>query len=185
MQVACSNLNIAMNSRCFCVDQHIPNLLAFPLQLLSLPKFPPYRDARLIAQDKASCIPAYLLRQNITRERADKVNVIDATSAPGNKTSYTAATLGRLGNGKIFAFERDEGRYETLRKMMRKSGCNSTSNLPSSLSPPDRITDTKQNTDVQTIHADFLQIDPAEEPYCRATHILVDPSCCAYKTKDA
>jgi len=147
---------LASGSRNFCVDDHIPTLLAFPFTSVSLPKFPPYQDARLIAQDKASCMPAHLLLQQVESEgAADEVVVIDATSAPGNKTSYASATLTKLGGGQVYAFERDQGRYGTLRKMLSRAG----------------------SRNVKSINADFLQVVPTEEPYSEATHILVDPSC--------
>lgn len=88
-----------MSSRVFCVDSHIPNLLAFPLRSVSLPKFQPYVDARFIAQDKASCMPAYLLLAESGPQ--DDVMVIDATSAPGNKTSYVSGTLAANALAKV------------------------------------------------------------------------------------
>jgi putative methyltransferase len=117
---------MALRRRSFCLDEHIPNLIAFPVSSLNLPKFEPYRDSRFIAQDKASCMPAFLLLQGLTRTSSgtDEV-VIDATSAPGNKTSYAAATLCRFGRGQVYAFERDSKRYSLLRQMLSKAGCKS------------------------------------------------------------
>lgn len=118
-------------SRCFCRDPHIPNLLAFPLHSLNLPKFPPYQDARVIAQDKASCMPAFLLVQDlVSNPTSEGVTVIDATSAPGNKTSYVALALSAHlpAQSAVLAFERDSNRFVTLQKMMRRAGCDSKQN---------------------------------------------------------
>ena len=132
-QASALTLPSPTHSRSYALDEHVPNLLAFPLLAVSLPKFAPYQDARLIAQDKASCFPAYLLLEGAEQSRASSVpiTVLDATSAPGNKTSYASATLHRLdststdGNGQVFAFERDDKRYQLLNKMLRKAGCTS------------------------------------------------------------
>jgi len=71
-------------------------------------------------------MPAFLLLQGLTGavSGTDEV-VIDATSAPGNKTSYAAATLHRLGRGQVYAFERDSKRYSLLKQMLSKAGCKS------------------------------------------------------------
>jgi putative methyltransferase len=42
-------------------------------------------------------------------------------AAPGNKTSYISALMGNT--GKVHAFERSEGRYKTLEKMLGRAGC--------------------------------------------------------------
>lgn len=132
--------DVEPTSRHFCLDEHLPNLLAFPLRSVSLPKLQPFTDARLIAQDKASCMPAYLLLADAGP--AGEVTVIDATSAPGNKTSYVSARLhanasaqvrfrafcnspGRLRLAQVFACERDPTRFQTLTKMLKKSHCKS------------------------------------------------------------
>ena len=136
-----SEVVVKGRGRSFCIDEHIPNLVAFPAHSLHLPSFQPYRDARLIAQDKASCIPAYLLLQD---RPIDVDTVIDATSAPGNKTSYVAAVLSTSGSAAtVYAFERNKPRYETLGKMMQKAACSSTfSSRPSGQCYPQcRLTD--------------------------------------------
>lgn len=98
-----------------------------PINAVNLPKFPPYQDGRLIAQDKASCFPAYLLLRDLNVDEVSEVTVVDATSAPGNKTSYASGTLHRLGGGNVLAFEKDEKRYKVLRSMLSKAGCRSKS----------------------------------------------------------
>lgn len=71
-------------------------------------------------------MPAHLLLQHAGSQAAvDDIVVIDATSAPGNKTSYASATLTRLGGGQVYAFERDAERFGTLKKMLNKAGSRS------------------------------------------------------------
>lgn len=81
----------------------------------------------MMAQDKASCFPAYLLLHDYAQNGTPEPVVIDATSAPGNKTSYASATLKRLGVGQVYAFERNETRFKTLKQMLYKADCRSES----------------------------------------------------------
>ncbi|TFK72964.1 S-adenosyl-L-methionine-dependent methyltransferase [Pluteus cervinus] len=83
----------------------------------------------------------------------DDTVVIDATAAPGNKTSHLSALMGN--RGKVYAFERDRKRFSTLTMMLSRAGC----------------------TNVEPCNADFLAIDPADPRFSKVTHILVDPSC--------
>ncbi|KAG8932046.1 hypothetical protein FRC02_001735 [Tulasnella sp. 418] len=130
----------------FCRDQHIQDLLIFPhSQSFKDNEF--YNAGKLILQDKASCFPAAVL--NPPKNGA----VIDATSAPGNKTSHLSALM--QNTGKIYAFERDQRRFKTLQSMVAKAGCKN----------------------VEPIHADFLSVNPREERFKIVTHILLDPSC--------
>ncbi|KAL6302473.1 S-adenosyl-L-methionine-dependent methyltransferase [Sparassis latifolia] len=132
----------------FSQDEHIPDLLAFPPQMQFV-NDPLYREGKIILQDKASCFPAYVLAPPIS----DDSVVIDATAAPGNKTSHLCALMGN--RGKLFAFERDRKRFSTLTAMLSKAHC----------------------TNVEAINADFLSITPEDRKFDTVTHILLDPSC--------
>jgi len=110
---------------------------------------PLYLSGNIILQDKASCFPGLVLSPPAT----DETVVIDATAAPGNKTSHLSALMGN--RGKLFAFERDRRRFSTLKKMIAKAGC----------------------TNVTPINADFLITDPLDLRFTAVTHILLDPSC--------
>jgi putative methyltransferase len=129
------------------VDQHIPNLLAFPPQC-DLFKSKAYQEGKIIFQDKASCFPAYLL----DFEREIKGDIIDACAAPGNKTTHLAA-IGR--DKKIFAFERNKQRTETLKKMVALAGA-------------EEIVTIRGSTD-------FLSTKPSD--FQTVSGILLDPSC--------
>ncbi|KAK0204704.1 S-adenosyl-L-methionine-dependent methyltransferase [Desarmillaria ectypa] len=134
--------------RSFTKDEHIPNLLLFSPQT-TFHDDPLYKSGKIILQDKASCFSAVVL----SPPSMEDTYVIDATAAPGNKTSHLSAIMGN--NGKLFAFERDRKRFKTLEMMLSKAGC--------------------QN--VETLNRDFLTVDPQDEAYCKVTHILLDPSC--------
>jgi len=79
--------------------------------------------------------------------------VIDATAAPGIKTTGIA---GKMENkGKIFAFDQDPHRLQTLVRLTTNFGA----------------------TNVTALCKDFLAINPHDKKYSRVEYILVDPSC--------
>lgn len=85
-------------------------------------------------------------------------NVIDCCAAPGNKTSQLSYMLSMASKRekkdyKVFAFEKDSKRFQTLVSSMSKHDCH--------------------NVTCQNI--DFLNVDPKD--YSSVKYILVDPSC--------
>ena len=76
----------------FAKDPHIPNLLAFNPNA-NLHQMEPYITGKLILQDKASCMPAVVLAPPSGGETV----VIDATAAPGNKTSHLSSLMRNKG----------------------------------------------------------------------------------------
>ncbi|KAF8222089.1 S-adenosyl-L-methionine-dependent methyltransferase [Tricholoma matsutake] len=132
----------------FSKDVHIPNLLAFPPKT-AFHNDPAYLTGKIILQDKASCFPAVILDP----PARDDAVVIDATAAPGNKTSHLSALM--RNRGKLYAFERDKRRFATLNTLLARAGCKN----------------------VETVNVDFLTINPSDAKYQNVTHILLDPSC--------
>ncbi|KAI0701330.1 S-adenosyl-L-methionine-dependent methyltransferase [Cytidiella melzeri] len=132
----------------FSKDEHIPDLLLFPPDTQFV-EDPLYLEGKIILQDKASCFPAYILAPPAEKETV----AIDATAAPGNKTSHLAALM--QNKGQLFAFERNRKRYATLQSMLSRARC--------------------QN--VEAVNADFLTTSPDDPRYSAVTHILLDPSC--------
>ncbi|KAG8934770.1 hypothetical protein FRC01_000451 [Tulasnella sp. 417] len=130
----------------FHIDEHIDNLLVFPPKT-SLLADAAYEDGRVILQDKASCFSAAILAPS------PNSIVIDATAAPGNKTTHLSALMDNT--GRIVAFEKDRKRFTTLEKMVSKAGCKN----------------------VETNCQDFLQTQPSDPRFSQVTHILLDPSC--------
>ncbi|NXK11985.1 NSUN5 methyltransferase, partial [Herpetotheres cachinnans] len=136
----------ALSGKKFLLDLHLPELLVFPPQtdfhdnLL-------YTSGHIILQDKASCLPAFLLSP------AAGSHVIDACAAPGNKTSHLAAIL--KNKSQIFAFDVDTKRLATMNTMLMRAGV----------------------TSFQLAQQDFLTVDPRDPKYSKVTCILLDPSC--------
>jgi len=136
----------ARHSGQYALDPHIPNLLIFNSNA-KLHQNEAYLTGKLILQDKASCMPAVVL---VAEEYGD---FIDATAAPGNKTSHLSALM--RNKGTLFAFERDASRFKVLGKMLKKAGCKN----------------------VTSVNVDFLTTNPRDSKYENVTHILLDPSC--------
>ena len=144
-------------SKIFYIDKHIPSLLALP-RSTNLSTLSAFTQGLLIAQDKASCFPAYLLNPH-----PKDGSIIDACAAPGNKTTHLAALLRiqTATNGislpKIYACEKDKFRAQALQKMLQVAGA----------------------ANLVTLHAgqDFLRLDPDKEPWSNVGALLLDPSC--------
>ena len=81
-------IDVGFHSKGFAKDEHIPDLLLFPPDV-QFNEDPMYTTGKLILQDKASCFPAYIL----SPPADDNAVVIDATAAPGNKTSHISALM--------------------------------------------------------------------------------------------
>lgn len=75
-------------------DEHIPNLLLFHPST-SFRDDPLLNSGKIILQDKASCFPAVVLAP----PARDDAHVIDATAAPGNKTTLLSSLM--KGRGKV------------------------------------------------------------------------------------
>ena len=130
-------------------DAHINDLLLFP------PKTPLYKhnlvkEGYLILQDKASCFPAFILAP------PSNGYVLDACSAPGNKTTHLASFLNAAGT--LVAVEKDRNRFKLLESMCTKAHI-------------------KEKKNITLVNADFLALDYTQEPYSKIEYILLDPSC--------
>ncbi|GMR36895.1 hypothetical protein PMAYCL1PPCAC_07090, partial [Pristionchus mayeri] len=128
------------------VDPHVESLLVFPFH----PDFHTYwmvTNRNLILQDKASCLPAFLLSP------PPNSSIIDACAAPGMKTSHLAALV--QNTGEIFAFDRSNDRVETMNEMLRYGGVKNT----------------------RVLNADFLRVDTSSKQYSKVEYALVDPPC--------
>ncbi|WVR07594.1 hypothetical protein IAU60_004636 [Kwoniella sp. DSM 27419] len=138
------------NGRYF-LDPHLDEvLLAFPGNTTWWLKDEWYEQGGIILQDKASCMPAKVLMEGWQEGEGE---CIDATAAPGNKTSYISALMHN--RGKLYAFERSPNRFKTLERMLSKAHC--------------------KNVTAQ--RADFLESDPDDKQFSQVTRILLDPSC--------
>ncbi|XP_044005987.1 28S rRNA (cytosine-C(5))-methyltransferase [Aphidius gifuensis] len=89
----------------FTQDYHIPELLVFASGTTFYDHLG-YKNGAIILQDKASCLPAYLLNPE------SGSNVLDMCAAPGMKTTHLAAIIDN--KGKVFSVERCQRRYEIL-----------------------------------------------------------------------
>ncbi|KAG5351572.1 hypothetical protein C0989_005788 [Termitomyces sp. Mn162] len=88
----------------FMRDKHIPDLLSFSPRV-TFHDDPLYTAGKIILQDKASCFPATVLAPPAN----DNTFVIDATSAPGNKTSHLSALMKNKGKVSDFGAHNGSG----------------------------------------------------------------------------
>ena len=103
----------------------------------------------------------------MTNQRLD---VIDACAAPGNKTSHLSAILhSRNVKGKVFAFDKDEKRLGTLRRLTSRAGCTSTLLFPflfvfisTSLL---LLVSLPLFLDIVSEHKSFLELNPNDPSY--------------------
>lgn len=155
----------------FISDFHVNHLFIFPASskrywaLSSLAK-----ESKIILQDKASCLPSFLL----SPPRGSVV--LDMCAAPGMKTSHLAAIM--KNRGTVWAIERDRKRFETLSNFVNKTDCKIVKTVNADiLSIGDLIT-------FQSVEYCFFSlmrlfhrslIDPSE--YEKVEYILLDPPC--------
>lgn len=133
-------------------DVHIPHLFGINPSL-KLTNTTAYKDGHVIIQDRALCFPAHILHQGDFKHK----EVIDATAAPGNKTTHSAQYMDKNdNNGVLYAFEKDNKRVQIL-KMMCERATGSRKDL------------------IQITHCDFTTTNPEDFP--EVTGLVVDPSC--------
>jgi len=113
---------------------------------------PVFVTGGLILQDLASCFPAAVL--DPSKWTDDEVDALDATSAPGNKTSHLSALM--KGRGSLTALELAPNRFRTLVKMLGRAGCLKA-----------------DGGNVEPKNEDFLKMEPSTLVRC----MLLDPSC--------
>ncbi|KAK9968455.1 hypothetical protein ABG768_002780 [Culter alburnus] len=135
-----------LTGKTFLCDLHLKDLLVFSAKTDFHDHFL-YKAGHIILQDKASCLPAFLLNPPVGG------HVIDACAAPGNKTSHLAAIM--KNKGKLFAFDLDAKRLSTMSTLLLRAGV----------------------TCHQLANQDFLKVDPQSSEYKEVEYILLDPSC--------
>jgi putative methyltransferase len=137
-------------------DNIIPDLLVLPPTVTGIGELDLVKEGMLIIQDKASCFPSQILMDEWVQG-----DIVDACSAPGNKTSHVASQMFRKCSNSsafrmadVYAFEKNPSRYKLLCDRMQQAGADDI---------------------VKTAHGDFLEVD--WEAFPSVSCILLDPSC--------
>ncbi|XP_038832512.1 28S rRNA (cytosine-C(5))-methyltransferase-like [Salvelinus namaycush] len=138
--------DLNLKGKSFVGDLHLSDLLVFSPKT-DFHDHNLYKAGHIILQDKASCLPAYLLNPPTGS------HVLDACAAPGNKTSHLAAIM--KNKGRLFAFDLDAKRLSTMSTLLLRAGV----------------------TCQQLANQDFLKVDPDGPQYKDVEYILLDPSC--------
>ncbi|CCX30621.1 Similar to Putative methyltransferase C2C4.06c; acc. no. O14039 [Pyronema omphalodes CBS 100304] len=153
VMTAAKGIKTKAGGRVYYVDPYVKDLLAFPPGI-DITTMPCYIKGEVILQDRSSCLPAALL------DPPKEAWVVDATSAPGNKTTHAAAILHGAGGsrkGGVIAYEKDPRRAEILKRMVTRAG----GDVAITVRPGE----------------DFLKARPKSDELSRVTHLLLDPSC--------
>ena len=132
----------------FARDRDLPDLLAFP-PLTDFHDHPLLLSGHIVLQDKASALSGAALGV----PASDESVALDACAAPGQKTSQVAQSM--KNKGKLFAFDLDANRLETLKRLCKRNGLRN----------------------LTAVNSSFLDIDVMSPPYCDVEYILLDPSC--------
>ncbi|CAH2074518.1 unnamed protein product, partial [Iphiclides podalirius] len=128
----------------FTQDYHVKTIFVFAPGT-KLHEHELYVENKIILQDKATAMAVHLLAPPAGS------TVLDLCAAPGMKTTQLAAYM--RNEGKIYAVERNEQRYQTLCDFVEKTGSKC----------------------VETLHKDALEIKRGD--YDEVEYILLDPSC--------
>ncbi|KAL5559491.1 hypothetical protein UlMin_035702 [Ulmus minor] len=127
-------------------DDVLPDLLILPPGT-DLHNHPLVATGTIFMQGKASSMVAAALAPKPGWE------VLDACSAPGNKTVHLAALM--RGKGKVIACELNKERVNRLNDTVRLSGA----------------------SNIKVLHGDFLKLYPMDPSHSKIRAILLDPSC--------
>jgi 25S rRNA (cytosine2278-C5)-methyltransferase len=124
-----------LDDESYLADFHVKNLFVFPPSSKKYWASNDYAaEGKFLLQDKASCLPSYLL------DPPHKSTVLDMCAAPGNKTSHLAAIM--KNKGKIYAVEMNPKRYNTLVELVEGT----------------------QTSIIQCINRDVLQVTAEDVP---------------------
>ncbi|KAL2896899.1 hypothetical protein RDABS01_038683 [Bienertia sinuspersici] len=167
-------------------DDLVPDLLILPPGV-DLHDHPLVTSGSVFLQGKASSMVAVALGPQPGWEELGIPGVVlDACSAPGNKTVHLSALM--KGKGKIVACELNRDRVKLLQNTVRAAGANSILVLSdlsfttvvligSSHTCVKLCSESNGTTDVEVHHGDFLDINPNDPTYSKFRAILLDPSC--------
>ncbi|EXB48297.1 hypothetical protein L484_003780 [Morus notabilis] len=97
------------------------------------------------------------------------MKVLDACSAPGNKTVHLSALM--RGKGKIVACELNKERVKRLNDTVKLSGASSILSVTFQSSVSFIV------CDIKVLHGDFLGLNANDPSYSKVRAILLDPSC--------
>ena len=120
-------------------DEMIPCILRIPSSV-DLHDHPLVSSLSIILQTKASCFPPFLLLRDVFSNPKTSLtfDVIDATAAPGNKTTFLGDIMRNqytpqihlTHSGTVYAFDRDRKRYELLKDRCERYGSGNVRDPP-------------------------------------------------------
>lgn len=184
-------------------DPLIPGLIRLPADVKALPSQQLVRESAVIIQDKASCIPSQVLADEWALN-ATGGDIVDACSAPGNKTSHVASELVRFltlrGRQQQAKVQSSGGGKNKGKSKRGAEGTGATIPTPvifafekdpkrfellsRRMSEANALGHTGADVDtaaypnvISAQHADFLATDVNDPKYANVQYVLLDPSC--------
>ncbi|KAK9891044.1 hypothetical protein WA026_013372 [Henosepilachna vigintioctopunctata] len=132
-----------LESNEFMIDIHIPELLIFPPKT-EFYNHEAYKSKMVVLQDKASCLPVFLLNP------IPGSTVIDMCAAPGMKTTQVAAML--KNSGTVHAVELDKNREKILRELVEAAGATCVKTI---------LKDVMQISESDCPGVEYILVDPS------------------------
>ena len=196
-----SNTDNSNNSNRFWLDKDIPNLLVFPINCnVNIAQIDIVCDKHeLIIQDKASCMPSFLLYNQIEKNMINKIDsnyidsycgycVLDACAAPGNKTSHLASLLCQLNldvvNINVIALDKSRARCQLLQNRLTQMGFSvNRRNIHSQSQPNNKNNNNNSNNndnkskENNKMNVCVENIDFLEYKNNNINAIMLDPTC--------
>ncbi|KAF1766682.1 hypothetical protein GCK72_006640 [Caenorhabditis remanei] len=129
------------------VDPHVENLLIFAPNIQNFHEYWMVEQRYLILQDKASCLPAFLLNPRPGSQ------VFDTCAAPGMKTSHAAAIMDN--QGKVWAMDRAADRVAVMKQLL----------------------DGSKVAIASAFCGDFLKTDITDKKFSKVKFAIIDPPC--------
>jgi putative methyltransferase len=110
-----------------------------------------------VIQSFSSAIPPFLLMHGVQKSQLKDFTVIDACSAPGNKTVQLGEYIFNPEfTRNVLAFEKDVRRFNILNNTVQRYN-------------------SQQN--IKTFNENFLQTNPGDKRFKKVKFVLLDPSC--------
>lgn len=154
-------LKAEFSSCVFKADDHIKDLFRVTidqkssknLHLHEIIKF-----GKALFQDKPSCFPAHILADTLKKSSFTDYDVVDATAAPGNKSTHLLSLISD--SSQLISFDKSPKRFEIL-----KERCN--------LLVPESV----RKNQLTILNEDFLAVNVMDQQFNNVRGILVDPTC--------
>ena len=115
------------------------------------------KSKNAVIQSFSSALPPFLLLHGVEKSNLKNFKVIDACSAPGNKTIQLGEYIHNQNfNRSVLAFEKDPKRFNILNRTISRFNV---------------------QKNIKTFNENFLETNPQDKRFKNVKFVLLDPSC--------